>query len=59
MTQELQRGDAIQVHPLSALWATGARFGEVVQVAARKGMVLVRLDTGRRDWLSLSSVLEA
>jgi hypothetical protein len=59
MTQELQKGDAVQVMPHTALWASGARFGEVL--ATRKGntSVLVHLDTGKRDWCAISTVLEA
>jgi hypothetical protein len=53
----LRRGATVQAAPGSALWRTGARFGQVVSV--RRSQALVAVERGRRAWVSLNSILEA
>lgn len=53
----VRRGSTIQACPGTALWASGARFGQVVTL--RREQALVALGRGRRLWVPINSVLEA
>lgn len=53
----VRRGSTIQAMPGTALWATGARFGQVV--AMKRSEALVALGRGRRLWVHVSAILEA
>lgn len=62
MSPAIEPGALVQIDPASALWAMGARWGEVLRVdrgnRRRPSRALVSLPKLGRQWLPLNDVME-
>lgn len=52
---QLRNGDRIQTHPATDAWMQGDRYGEIIDQTSTR--VLVRLDSGRRQWFARKDVM--